>query len=189
MLPIVCSPLPPTLSCAVWIVSLRCVFNWLPGEVETLQKMTRLTHHFLSLCILVFCFAGWGIYSIKTFFQVTLKTLRSFKVGMRLSFVLLNGQNHQFNKYKSAAQLYDSFHSSDSLLVKWYKTASTTNMKLFKEAVAEAFTFRKYIKQRCLCRCRWKGANSSSSLLNEADSCSQWDEPIEADKGAATNES
>lgn len=78
MLLIVCSPLPPTLSCAAWTVWLRCVFNWLPGEAEATED-DRPTHHFLSLCVLVFCFAGWGIHSIKIFSQVTLKTSNYFR--------------------------------------------------------------------------------------------------------------
>lgn len=76
---IVCSPLPPALSRAAWIVWLRCVFNWLPGERETTED-DRPTHHFPSLCVLVFCFPGWGTRSIKPFSQVALETSNYFKV-------------------------------------------------------------------------------------------------------------
>lgn len=84
MLLIVCSPLPPTLSRAAWIVRLRCVFNWLPREGETTED-DRPTHHFLSLCVLVFCFAGWGTHSIKNLFPgytENIKLLQSREVAL-----------------------------------------------------------------------------------------------------------
>lgn len=75
MLLIVCSPLPPTLSRAAWIVPLRCVFNWLPGERETTED-DRPTHHFLSLCPCLLLHWLGDPFNQNLFPQVTSKNIK-----------------------------------------------------------------------------------------------------------------
>lgn len=94
MLLIECSPLPPTQSCAAWIVLIDVCLTGSP-EREKLQKLTSLCITRLSLCPCLLFYSLGGNVRSKSFSQVKMKTSNYSGVGEELrqsEFGMLNPQ-------------------------------------------------------------------------------------------------
>lgn len=126
-----------------------CSAVFLTGSLER-EKLPMPTHHFPSLCVLVFCFPGWGSHSIKNHSPGCIDNIKVAQSGSVFpaewtrragyadeTFMDHNEDMKWFLVLLNPMILYllSCYHLSVS---KYKNTASSTSVKPWKAATTEA---------------------------------------------------